>query len=178
MALQAVEAVGGVHRSLAKNASSGSRQVLAQYLVFGRVHFEQAQAVVRPDGLQGQPGRAGVNVCVAIGIQRLYCFQVRFNHGRHAGLVQKTIQAVDEFAVFHRPLAAQIVEPGSGMGINNPVGVLFLVVVIQQVHKNAVFQHISMVACVKGMSVTEQNISFWPLRLRKNRRVKWFLPRR
>ena len=49
----------------------------------------------------------------------------------------------------------QWIEPGAGMGVDEPVGLVLLVQVVQQLNQHDVLEHIGVVAGVKGVAVTQ-----------------------
>ena len=71
------------------------------------------------------------------------------------GSGKETGEAAVVFAVFLRVIAAEVVLPRPGVGINVVVGLLFAVVVGKHATEQVVFQEVGVVAGVVGVAVTE-----------------------
>jgi hypothetical protein len=72
-----------------------------------------------------------------------------------AGGGQQAQKAVGRLAAGVGIVAVQAVQAGTGMGVENGDGAVFLGQVLQRGHQHQVLEHVGMVAGVKGVAITE-----------------------
>ncbi|EHM52632.1 hypothetical protein HMPREF9080_02187 [Cardiobacterium valvarum F0432] len=134
-------------------AEAERTQVILQRLVIGGMQFVEMQFAGRWQGFGGNQGRAGISVrCRQQGAQFVP------PGGERSGQIgsgKETGETAVVFAVFLRVIAAEVVLPRSGVGIDVVVGLLFAVVVGKHATEQVVFQEVGVVAGVVGVAVTE-----------------------
>ena len=128
--------------------------IVLQMLVIRRMQFEQAQFVGFPRFRLRQPRRAAIQAGLRQhGLQA--CAEGRKCVGQFFCRRYQAGDAVAVFAHFLRFAARQVVQTRTGVGVDVPIGVVFAVEVIQHQPKDKMFEHVGMVAGVKGVSVAE-----------------------
>ncbi len=119
------------------------------------VQLHQRQLVLLTGEATRQLRRAGVVVQLTIAVHLLDDAEI----GRHGGplgpLVPQPANAVGIFRLLLGPVAAQVVETAAGMGVQHDEGFLLLLEGLDDQGLNGVFQHVGVVAGVKGVAITQ-----------------------
>ena len=127
--------------------------IVLQMPVIRRMQFEQAQFVGFPRFRLRQPRRTAIQAGL-----RQHGLQACAEGRKRVGQFFRRCQAGDAVAVFAHFLrfaAQQVVQTRTGVGVDVPIGFVFAVEVIQHQPKDKMFEHVGMVAGVKGVSVAE-----------------------
>ena len=128
-------------------------QVILQGLVIGGMQFVEMQFAGRWQGFGGDQGRAGISIrCRQQGAQFV---PPGGECGGQIGSGKETGKAAVVFAVFLRVIAAEVVLPRPGVGIDVVVGLLLAVVVGKHATEQVVFQEVGVIAGVVDVAVTE-----------------------
>ena len=127
----------------------------AQVFHFVVVQLHQRQLVLLAGEATGELWRAGVVVQLAIAVHLFDDAEIG-GHGRPLGpLVPQAADAVGILGLLLGPVAAQVVETATGMGVQHDEGFLLLLEGLDDQGLNGVFQHVGMVAGVKGVAVAQ-----------------------
>ncbi len=147
---QPLEAIAMVHGDAGVVTHVGA-QVL--HLVVVQLH--QRQLVLLAGEATGELRRARVVVQLTIDIHIGDDAQIG-GHGRPLGpLIPQSANAIGVFRLLLRPVAAQVVETATGMGVQHDEGFLLLLEGLDDQGLNGVFQHVGVVAGVKGVAITQ-----------------------
>ncbi len=127
----------------------------AQIFHFVVVQLHQRQFVLLAGEAAGELRRAGVVVELAIAIHLVDNGEIGGHGGPLAALAPQSADAVGILRLLLRPLAAQVVETATGMGVQHDEGFLLLLEGLDDQGLNGVFQHVGVVAGVKGVAITQ-----------------------
>ena len=119
------------------------------------VQLHQRQLVLIADKAAGQLRRAGVVVQLTIAVHLLDDTQIG-GHGRPLGpFIPQAFDPVGVFRLLLGPVAAQVVETATGMGVQHDEGFLLLLEGLDDQGLDGVFEHVGVVAGVKGVAVAQ-----------------------
>ena len=149
--LEGVETVGGGDA----DAPALILEVVLQDFAVAAVEFEQAQAILRAQGLQGEPGGAGIKTQVAVRIAGAHLIDIV---GQRGGQILAGPQLADAALVFlqlGRIARVQCIQTRARMGVDDPERFVFLPQVTAQLDEQKVLQHIGVIAGMKGVAVAQ-----------------------
>ncbi|MND77766.1 hypothetical protein D3C80_694630 [compost metagenome] len=119
------------------------------------VQLHQRQLVLIAGETARQLRRARVVVQLTIAIHLFDDAKIGGHGGPLGPLVPQPAYAVGVLRLLLGPVAAQVVETAAGMGVQHDEGLLLLLEGLDDQGLDGVFQHVGMVAGVKGVAVAQ-----------------------